>query len=118
MTCKQKRDVARFLIEKNIEYLVHGDCVGADAEAHAIALSLGITVRKRPSNIKGLQANTVGGLTIAEPENPLVRNRLIVDSCDFLIACPDKPEHTRSGTWSTVRYAKTKDRIVVLYMKD
>lgn len=99
-----------------VGYFVHGDCVGADAQVHKIVLKLGIHVRKRPSNIWKFQAKSTGGLTIADPEDPLVRNRKIVEGTDFLLACPKGPEIVRSGTWSTIRYAKKigKDIFVIL----
>jgi hypothetical protein len=38
---------------------------------------------------------------------PLVRNRNIVDACTILTAAPrSTAEELRSGTWSTVRYAR------------
>jgi predicted Rossmann fold nucleotide-binding protein DprA/Smf involved in DNA uptake len=41
------------------------------------------------------------------PQRPyLDRNRDIVAASDVLIACPKGPEQRRSGTWSTVRYAR------------
>lgn len=51
-----------------------------------------------------------------QPEPPLLRNIDIVKGCDILIACPKGPEEQRSGTWSTVRYArKVKRHIVVIW---
>jgi len=86
--------------------VVHGGCVGADSVFHEIAINLGIPVKVRPSNLKGFHAICPGAIEICEPEKPLVRNRKIVDECDLLIAAPDGPEKVRSGTWSTVRYAR------------
>ena len=40
------------------------------------------------------------------PKPYLDRNRDIVDACEVLLATPDGPERLRSGTWSTVRYAR------------
>jgi predicted Rossmann fold nucleotide-binding protein DprA/Smf involved in DNA uptake len=42
----------------------------------------------------------------------LVRNRAIVNSSGLLIAAPAGEEILRSGTWSTVRYARSKDKRV------
>jgi predicted Rossmann fold nucleotide-binding protein DprA/Smf involved in DNA uptake len=49
---------------------------------------------------------------------PLVRNRIIVDGCDVLLAAPSGAErdNPRSGTWMTVRYArKRRKRIVIVW---
>lgn len=40
-------------------------------------------------------------------DDPLIRNRIIAERCDHLLACPAEPdEQLRSGTWATVRYAR------------
>jgi hypothetical protein len=86
--------------------LIHGDCVGADAQADAIAKSLGIECFLRPCNIKALRAFCEGTI-LAEPEDPLDRNKKIVEDSDFLIVLPKEvEEQQRSGTWSTWRFAK------------
>lgn len=84
----------------------HGDCVGADAEAHDIATELGIkTIGHPPSNpSKRAYCNT----TETRKEYPyLVRNHHIVDDTEVLIAAPKtNEEELRSGTWATVRYSR------------
>jgi hypothetical protein len=56
---------------------------------------------------------------ILYPTRPyLARNKDIVDACTILIATPaQNSEIQRSGTWATVRYAKSKydrSRIVIV----
>ena len=97
---------------------IHGDCIGADAEAHSIAMSLKLEVLKRPSYLDNQRAFTEGGQIIADPERPLVRNKRIVEQCDVLLACPCGPEKLRSGTWSTVRYARNVGRDGLVIMPD
>ena len=46
----------------------------------------------------------------------LERNKNIVNAVDFIIAAPDGPEKVRSGTWSTVRYAKKVGTKGVVWM--
>ena len=49
------------------------------------------------------------------PRDYLDRNKDIVNNCDLLIAAPkENTEVLRSGTWSTVRYAKQLGVTVVI----
>jgi hypothetical protein len=45
---------------------------------------------------------------------PLERNARMVAAASVVVACPDGPERTRSGTWSTVREARRMGREVVV----
>lgn len=90
---------------------VHGDCIGADAEFDQLCAEVGIHRTKRPCTMNGeaehpFRAYT-DAQTIAEPTNPMARNRAIASTCDVLIACPPtKEELKRSGTWATIRYGR------------
>lgn len=96
--------------------LHHGDCVGADAEAHEVARSLGMEVVIHPPTNPKARAfcDVVPGVMM--PTLPyLERNRAIVNACSLLVAAPAGAEMVRSGTWATVRYARMKyTRILVL----
>lgn len=84
----------------------HGDCIGADAEAHEIAQSLGCKVEVHPPTEDAKRAWCVGDFE-REPFQYLVRNKHIVDASSFIFAATKTPhEELRSGTWSTCRYAK------------
>ena len=78
--------------------LHHGDAKGADRQA-------------------SIRAFMAGAESVGHPagNNPLTRNREMVDMCDLLIAAPirDK-EELRSGTWMTVRYARRRGKPVVM----
>lgn len=87
----------------------HGDCVGADAEAHSIAARLDLRLISHPPTIQTKRAFTTNQETRVEKPY-LERNRAIVDESNFIIACPKGPEELRSGTWSTVRYAKNQEK--------
>jgi len=107
MTPEQIEVFGILLYELKPFWFVHGDCVGADAEAHAVAMSLGVDVIKRPANLKHSRAFCKGGRVVAPPEPPLNRNKKIVNDGGHLVACPSGyEEKLRSGTWSTVRYAR------------
>lgn len=110
MTKAQKKAFRKLLAEINPSVFIHGDCVGADAEAHAIALEQGREVRKRPCTITYKRAFTEGGEVVAAPEPPLDRNRKIVDDSQAMVATPKQShEELRSGTWATVRYSRKQD---------
>lgn len=92
----------------------HGDCEGWDEQAHFIAKQLGLRIVVHPPDDDRHRAWCSGGLVLP-PKPYLERNRDIVNAIQFLIAAPDGPERTRSGTWSTVRYAKKRGVPGVIY---
>lgn len=94
----------------NISEVHHGDCVGADQTIHEIISSLPsdgkIKIVIHPPNNNSLRAYCDSSY-ILPPKPYLDRNHDIVDCTDQLFAFPStKQEIMRSGTWSTVRYAK------------
>lgn len=94
-----------FMVESQVKELHHGCCTGWDAQAHFIAEQLSIkTVLHPPQDTKLVEV--LRGDVVLPPKPYLDRNKDIVSAVDFLIAAPDGPERQRSGTWSTVRYAK------------
>lgn len=98
--------------------LLHGDCVGADAAAHELATELMIEVHIFPPDKGGLRAMCRGAAHTHEPRAYLVRNRLMVDRAEILIACPFGGESSRSGVWATVRYARKKNLLIVCVAPD
>lgn len=113
MSPTQLQHVEQLLIELEAKELHHGDCIGADCECHAIALRLGILVVLHPPNIDVARAFCDGWVCTLPPLSYLERNRAIVDACEEVIAAPRT--HTmeqRSGTWSTVRYARSQGKRV------
>lgn len=99
--------------------LHHGDCIGADCEAHCIALKMGYTIALHPPVNDAKRAFCEGACVQFQKKEYLKRNRDIVDICEMLIACPkERDEKLRSGTWSTVRYAIAKNVPVILIFPD
>ena len=97
---------------------VHGDCVGADAEAHQLARALVSRIRIRPCDHPS-RAWCTGADEVCEVRKPLHRNRDIVNDADVLIACPPTAhELRRSGTWTTIRYARKRSIPIVLLLPD
>lgn len=118
MTHEQTSSLRGLLSVSSAELLVHGDCVGADEQAHELATSLSIRTRARPSDSGAHRAHCVAD-EIADPRPPLDRNRDIVDDGDFLIAAPGQAsEIARSGTWTTIRYARKIGRRVLVIWPD
>jgi hypothetical protein len=86
----------------------HGDCIGADAQAAQIARDLGYRVVGHPPVVAAKRAFFPSDVE-RRPEAYLVRNREIVDAVEFMLATPGEArEVLRSGTWSTIRYARQR----------
>lgn len=98
--------------------LHHGDCIGADASAHLIAELLQYDIVIHPPDNLLYRAYCKGN-HVKPPRPYLERNRSIVRSCKILIACPRTMEEVkRSGTWSTVRYARKMKKDIVIIFPD
>jgi hypothetical protein len=92
----------------------HGDCLGADAQAHAIVVDR-VWVVIYPSNIPRSRAYCIGACRTYPPKPPLERNSDIVKCTDVLVACPNGMyEEQRSGTWATIRYARAAKRKIII----
>ena len=103
-----KKFLINFIENNNILESHHGDCLGVDKEFHDICIEKKISVVIHPPNINTLRAFCKSP-NILNPKPYLERNKDIVDSTDILIAFPSSDkEILRSGTWSTIRYAKKK----------
>ena len=103
----------------------HGDCQGADAEAHGAASLVPrfCIIIHPPTN--RMKRAFCGESRFAHVQwlkaKPYIdRNHDIVDSSDILIATPaEMTEQLRSGTWATVRYAEhTARKIVTIIYPD
>jgi len=94
--------------------VIHGCAYGTDTFCHERCLQYNIPIIGRPS-ISG-NSNLTGFEKLYPPEAPLKRNKKIVDDCDILIALPinKNVEELRSGTWSTIRYAKSKGKKIII----
>lgn len=112
LTPHQQKELDMIFSSQPDSALLHGDCVGADAEAHAIALKHGRSIFIHPGPDKQ-RAFCKGAVRVSEPQPYLKRNHTIVDQCDELIACPrTHKEELRSGTWATIRYAHKSGKLL------
>lgn len=97
--------------------LVHGDCIGADYEADAMAIRLGISRIIYPSNIEPMRAHCElrGAAVGSAPAPPLDRNRIIPRWSDVMVATPRSDSR---GTWYTCRFAAAMRKPVVVIGED
>lgn len=96
------------VIDEN-DLVVHGDCIGADADFDEICKARGIPRRVRPCAVYGQRAGC-DGEEILDPKPPMERNRSIVADADIMIACPwNYKKVKRSGTWATIGFAERSD---------
>lgn len=95
----------------------HGDCVGADEEANELAFLMQVPTVLHPPTDNKQRAFTFGHYKSAFPAPYLVRNQDIVNQTDVLVAFPKSDqEEIRSGTWSTIRYArKIGKQLIIIY---
>lgn len=95
----------------------HGDCIGADAQAHDFITGVrGTRTVLHPPNISRRRAFCITDET-REPLPYLERNHKIVDEVELMFATPkEMNEVLRSGTWATIRYTyKTETDIIIVY---
>jgi hypothetical protein len=101
----------------------HGLCIGADEQAAKLAKQFGFRVIAHPGFNSRKPKDTMfrsdwtGSDETRTAEPFLKRDRGIVDETIRMIATPlTREEQVRSGTWTTVRYARKQGKQVdVLY---
>lgn len=121
MTASQHARLVALLVELDPAEFHHGDCVGADEQAHEVVRRFivpGATVIRtldqvwggcriviHPPHSQKYRANCKGD-EMRFVKDYIIRNHDIVDETDVLVAAPKSPEEEmRSGTWATIRYA-------------
>lgn len=98
--------------------LHHGDCIGADSEAHTIGLEIGYTLILHPPVNPHKRAWRTGDIEHPSKEY-LARNEDIVRASEVLVACPKEfTEQLRSGTWATIRAARKAGKRVIIVRPD
>jgi hypothetical protein len=119
MSEKQKSAFRNLLKTIRASHLHHGDCIGADKDAHDIAKELGLKIELHPPSKADLRAYCEADV-VHDPEPYLQRNKKIVDHTKILVATPKTAvEEIKSGTWSTIRYAlKQEQHAVVVISPD
>jgi len=103
-----------------IDVLHHGDCTGADAEAWWVAKTLygKYTVCHPPIKSK-TRAFTAPNDEMRPQYDYIVRDHHIVDESQFMIGVSNTMEEViRSGTWTTIRYARKLKRPILILFPD
>lgn len=119
LTKQQWGDLLAYLTEhrKHINRIYHGDCINADAQFHQLVEHLEmrhLVVLFPPKSSKKRAFCTAP--VIAPPAPYLKRNRKLAEMGDILLAAPaQEHEVLRSGTWSTVRYARALGKPVKIF---
>lgn len=101
----------------------HGDCVGVDSYVHEKALMSSnhtIVVHPPLDTSRSLKTKSCEPFLFVNKALPyLQRNKKIVEACDILVGVPKTSlEQLRSGTWSTLRYAKRIGRYAIVINPD
>jgi hypothetical protein len=117
MTDHQKEQFVLKMQDLSPTEFHHGDCEGADAEAHDLVREFfpEVKIVVWPPKSAYRRAFKVGDET-KEPESYLIRDKKIVDTVEYLFGAPKQNnEIIRSGTWTTIRYGrKTGKPVTVL----
>jgi len=109
------RNMLRRLRKQGHVIFHHGDCVGADEEAHELAWRLHCDIVIHPPTDPKARA-WCPSQTVREPLPYLERNKAIVRESGLLLATPaSRTEVLRSGTWATIRYARKAGLDVHIY---
>jgi hypothetical protein len=110
LTEEQRYWVEDFSDNKNniIDVLHHGDCIGSDAEVATIFSRRGTYIIAHPGHGRAeLRAHCAVNNLVLPVRPYLSRNRDILRASLMLLGFPKTEiEITRSGTWSTIRYAR------------
>jgi hypothetical protein len=115
---KALRVALKFMKKDEYNEFHHGDCIGADAQAAAIAKEFGWIVVGHPPVNEVARAFFKSDHSF-HPREYIERNQYIVDTTDQMIAVPaEDVEQLRSGTWATIRYAlKSGKRVTPIWPK-
>lgn len=106
MSERQIKRLTQVLLYSNPNWFHHGDCIGADEQAHAVALALGIKVAIHPPSNSSKRAFCKGWKKRYPAKPYSDRNEDIVNETTLLLGAPKSDaEELRSGTWATMRYA-------------
>ena len=114
MSQNQKEQFVLLMFQLRPTEFHHGDCEGADAQAHDIIREFfpDVKIVVHPPISNYLRAFKEGDIMM-EPDDYIPRDERIVDSADYLIGAPKVTDHEerRSGSWYTIRYARRKNKL-------
>ena len=123
MTKVQESSFYRLIKSKTFNEFHHGDCIGSDKQAHEMVkryrknTKQSVKLIGHPPRYNKFRAYCDFDMEHKTHEY-LRRNHYIVEDTDILIATPLGPEELRSGTWSTIRYARQINRTIYIIDPD
>ena len=110
-----------FYGDRSVREFHHGDCIGADAEAHEMVFerNAGVFYHLHPCNLPRQRAYMSADFEYEE-KPPLKRNHDIVDASEVMIATPreTKEKFRGSGTWATIRYTRSQEKKLYIIWPD
>ena len=112
MSQNQKEQFVLKLFELGLTEFHHGDCKGADAEAHDIVREFfpNVYIVVHPPEITYTQAFRKGD-EHRVPKAYIKRDKDIVDETEYLLGAPLTTEEIwRSGSWTTIRHARKTNK--------
>jgi hypothetical protein len=96
----------------------HGDCVGADAQFHALARELAWSIVIHPPVDDSERANCSGDQR-RDPLTHMKRNKAIVTESHLMLAIPrDMTEQQFGGTWKTIGMSRKAKKPLVIVFPD
>lgn len=104
----------------------HGDCIGSDDQiTSCVGLHRAVHFRSNPQivahpgPVQNLRARNSYSDIIRSEKPFLVRNCIIVDCTELLIATPlEMTEQSKGGTWYTIRYARKAGKALRIIWRD
>ena len=122
ITQRQKEELFELIYILNLRAVHHGGCDGADDQFNILVRAKNylqgseVKIHIHPSTIQSSKKFHKESI-VHNVTAPLRRNLQIVDAVRGLIACPkEDSEIRRSGTWSTIRYAKKMGKkLIIIY---
>jgi hypothetical protein len=116
MSQHQKEQFVLKMFELDPSEFHHGDCEGADAEAHDIIREffplVKIICHPPKSNSQRAWKHCDDYM---DPLPYLTRDYKIVDDVDYMFGAPlQDNEIIRSGTWTTIRYSRKKNKLLTI----
>jgi len=125
ITSAQWRWLQAMMDSSGLHELHHGACTGADEQAHFCAVLAHVPLIYVHPPVNQRFMSTQVFITPSDERTTVhfrpaksyhERNHDIVDETERLLALPDGPERLHSGTWSTIRYARSRrKRIDICY---
>lgn len=98
--------------------VMHGCCIGADADFDRLCKERGIPRHGHPCTLANMRADC-NCEKMESPIGPLQRNVVIVSKTDALIATPFEDANPgQGGTWHAIRQAKKFGKRVYIVKRD